>query len=158
MEGCDDMEKYDPEAAARVWQRVRGEASQNEEANSLPAMIAGEWWDAASYLRLSRQFTGKEAGILRKMFEEEQSHAACLKGIYTLLTGQRLVTQTPVARQEPLSATLRRCYGREMQCLANYEKWSDHREYGPVFARLAQQERAHCAALLEILGNLKEKM
>ena len=151
------MEKYDPEAAARVWQRVQGKTPQNEDLDSLPGLIAGEWWDAATYLRLSRQFTGKEAGILRKMFEEEQSHAACLKGIYTLLTGQQLVTQTPAVRQEPLSVILRRCYGREMQCLAHYEKWSGHREYGPVFHRLAQQERAHCAALLEILGNLKEK-
>lgn len=152
------MEKYDAEAAARVWQRVQGKPAQKEELDSLPAMIAGEWWDATTYLRLSRQFSGKEAGTLRKMFEEEQSHAACLKGIYTLLTGQQLVIQTPAPRQELLSATLRRCYGREMQCLAQYEKWSDHREYGPVFARLAQQERAHCAALLELLGNLKEKM
>ena len=151
------MEKYDPEAAARVWQRVQGSAPQNEELHNLPAMIAGEWWDASTYLRLARQFTGKEAATLRKMFEEEQSHAACLKGIYTLLTGERLVTHTPMASQEPLAATLRRCYGREMQCLAQYERWSDHREYGPVFARLAQQERAHCAAILELLGNLKEK-
>ena len=152
------MENYDTEMAARVWQRVQGKTTPNEEINSLPGMIAGEWQDAATYLRLSRQFTGKEAAILRKMFEEEQSHAACLKGIYTLLTGERLVTQTPPPRQELLSATLRRCYGREMQSLAQYEKWSDHREYGPVFLRLAQQERSHCAALLEILGNLKEKM
>ena len=151
------MENYDPEAAARVWQRVRGKEPAGEELGNLPAMIAGEWWDAATYLRLSRQFQGKEAGVLRKMFEEEQSHAACLKGIYTLLTGQRLVTQTLAPRQENLSVALRRCYGREMQSLAQYERWSDHREYGPVFSRLAQQERAHCAALLEILGNLKEQ-
>ena len=151
------MEHYDQEAAARVWQRVQEKTPQNVELNSLPAMIAGEWWDAATYLRLSRQFTGKEANVLRKMFEEEQSHAACLKGIYTLLTGQQMVTQTPTPRQETVSAALRRCYGREMQSLAQYEKWSDHREYGPVFQRLAQQERAHCAVLLEILGNLKEK-
>lgn len=149
------MEKYDPEAAARVWQRVQGKTPQNEDLGSLPAMIAGEWQDATTYLRLSRKFTGKEAGILRKMFEQEQSHAACLKGIYTLLTGERLVTHTPAPGQEPLRAALRRCYGREMQSLAQYEKWSEHREYGPVFARLAQQEREHCAALLELLGNLK---
>ena len=151
------MENYDPEAATRVWQRVQGKTTQTQDLGSLPEMIAGEWQDAATYLRLSRQFSGKEAEILRKMFEQEQSHAACLKGIYTLLTGQRLVTQTLPLRQELLSVTLRRCYGREMQSLAQYEKWSDHREYGPVFSRLAQQERAHCAAILEILGNLKEK-
>ena len=102
------MENYDQEAAARVWQRVQGKTALNEDLNSLPAMIAGEWWDATTYLRLSRQFTGKVATNLRKMFEEEQSHAACLKGIYTLLTGQQLVTQTPSPRQEPLAATLRR--------------------------------------------------
>ena len=152
------MEHYDPETAAQVWQRVQARAPQNEDLAGLPGMIAGEWWDAATYLRLSRKFGGKEGEILRKMFEQEQSHAACLKGIYTLLTGQRLVTQTLPLRQEPLSVTLRRCYGREMQSLARYETWSDHREYGPVFSRLAQQEREHCAALLEILGNLKEKM
>ena len=151
------MENYDPEAAARVWQRVQGKGIQNEDLRSLPALIAGEWQDAAAYLRLSRQFSGKEAGALRKMFEEEQSHAACLKGIYTLLTGQRLETYTPSVSQGPVEAALRRCYGREMQCLAQYERWAEHREYGPVFARMAQQEKAHCAAILEILGNLKEK-
>lgn len=152
------MEHYDPETAAQVWQRVQARAPQNEDLAGLPGMIAGEWWDAATYLRLSRKFVGKEGEILRKMFQEEQSHAACLKGIYTLVTGERLVTHTLPATEEPLPATLRRCYGREMQCLAQYEKWSSHREYGPVFSRLAQQERAHCAAILEILGNLKEKM
>ena len=151
------MEHSDPAAAARGWPRAQGKGPAGEELGNLPEMIAGEWWDAATYLRLSRQFQGKEAGVLRKMFEEEQSHAACLKGIYTLLTGQRLVTQTPAPRQENLPVALRRCYGREMQSLAQYERWSDHREYGPVFSRLAQQERAHCAALLEILGNLKEQ-
>ena len=152
------MENYDPEAAARVWQRVQGKDCRGEALSNLPEMIAGEWQDAAVYLRLSRKFSGKEAGYLRKMFEEEQSHAACLKGIYTLLTGQRLESFTPSVPQEPVSATLRRCYGREMQSLAQYERWAAHGEYGPVFASLAQQERAHCAALLEILGNLKEKM
>ena len=150
------METYDTEKAARVWQRVHATAQPEPSTAELPALIAGEWADAATYLHLSRKYQGRESAILRRMFEEEQSHAACLKGIYTLLTGEHSVTRTPPPAQEPLEVTLRRCYGREMQCLAQYEQRQTHREYGPVFARLAEQEREHCRMLLELLGKLKK--
>lgn len=150
------METYDAEKAARVWQRVHTTAQPAEHAAELPALIAGEWADAATYLHLSRRYQGRESAILRRMFEEEQSHAACLKGIYTLLTGEHTVTRTPPPTQEPLEVTLRRCYGREMQCLAQYEQRQTHREYGPVFVRLAEQEREHCRMILELLGKLKK--
>ena len=55
----------------------------------------------------------------------------------------------------PVSTMLRRCYGREMRCLAQYEARANHPEYGPVFARLAEQEREHCRLILELIGNLK---
>ena len=151
------METYDAEVAARVWQRVHATAAGGDETAAICAMITGEWTDAAIYLRLSRYFQGKDAGILRQMFEEEQSHAACLKGIYTLLSGTRYVAKTPPMPQEPVEVTLRRCYGREMQSLAQYEQWSTHREYGPVFLRMAQQEREHCRRLLELLGRLGKR-
>ena len=151
------METYDKAKAARVWQRVQGENAANP-LQGLSGMIAEEWADAAIYLSLSRRVQGNAANILKKMGQEEQAHMACLKGIYTLQgTGRPDVPPPPPVDHAPVSTMLRRCYGREMQSLAQYEKWSDHREYGPVFSRLAQQERAHCAALLEILGNLKEK-
>jgi rubrerythrin len=151
------MEAYNPEKAAQVWQRVRSTALPEALAAGLPTLIAGEWSDAATYLQLSRRFQGRDAAILRRMFEEEQSHAACLKGIYSLLTGERTVTRTPPAAQEPLEVTLRKCYGREMHCLAEYEQHTAHKEYGMVFQRLAEQEREHCRALLELLGKLKQK-
>lgn len=150
------METYDTEKAARVWQRVHATVQPEPSAAELPALIAGEWTDAATYLHLSRKYQGRESAILRRMFEEEQSHAACLKGIYTLLTGEHSVTRTPPPAQEPLEVTLRRCYGREMHCLAQYEQRQTHREYGPVFARLAEQEREHCRMILELLGKLKK--
>lgn len=151
------MEAYNAEKAAQVWQRVRGSALPEDCSAGLPALIAGEWADAATYLQLSRHFQGRDAAALRRMFDEEQSHAACLKGIYTLLTGERTVTRTPPLPQEPVEATLRRCYGREMHCLAEYEQRASNREYGPVFQRLAEQEREHCRVLLELLGKLKHK-
>lgn len=149
------METYHPDKAARVWQRVQGVSQNTDDTATLCAMIREEWIDAATYLHLSRRYQGRDAAILRKLFEEEQSHAACLKGIYTLLTGQRAHTQTVPAPKEPTEAILRRCYGREMHCLAQYEQWAVHREYGPVFSRLAHQELEHCRILLELLGRLK---
>ena len=150
------MNGINSQMAARVWERVH--AAPQEEPNpghALPMLIATEWVAAATYLHLSRRFQGKESRMLRQMFQEEQSHAACLRGIYTLITGQHASVKAPPVPQDNTQAILRRCYGEEMRSLAEYEQWSAHREYGPVFARLAQQERDHCRILLEILGSLK---
>ncbi len=151
------MDTYDPKKAAQVWQRVRQATPVETDGGELLGLIAGEWTDTATYLRLSRQFQGREAQLLRRLYEEEQAHAACLKGIYTLMTGQRPPVHTPAVPQESPEITLRRCYGREMRSLAQYERRSDHPEYGPVFARLAEQEREHCRIILELLGRMKPK-
>ena len=155
------MENYNSEKIARVWQRVRGEGGDIPQAElprqqGLSALIVGEQTDATIYLILSRRFQGKQASILRRMFEEEQAHTACLKGIYTLITGQRPVTKALPLPQETTEGILRRCYGREMHCLAEYEARSKDPEYGQIFAGLAAQEREHCHRILELLGGLKK--
>ena len=148
------METYDKAKAARVWQRVQGETAVNP-LQGLTGMIAEEWADAAIYLSLSRRVQGNAANILRKMGQEEQTHMACLKGIYTLQgTGRPEVPPPPPVDHAPVSTMLRRCYGREMRCLAQYESRADHPEYGQIFARMAQQEREHCRQILELLGSL----
>ena len=141
------------EKTRRVWQRVQGEAPPPD-FRALPEMISEEKTDAAVYLHLSHRFTGKEGAMLRRMFEEEQAHIACLRGIYRMCTGERCNIHTPPPAQEELSVTLRRCYGREMRCLAAYEARSGDKEYGPVFARLAEQEREHCQNILLLMGKL----
>ncbi len=157
------MDTIDREKAARVWQRVRGENApapapeQPAGTQGLLELIAEEWVDATTYLNLSRRFQGKPSAVLRKMYEEEQAHGACLKGIYTLISGSRPTVRAVPPAQENPETTLRRCYGREMRCLAQYEARSDHPEYGQVFARLAEQEREHCRRILELLGSLKKK-
>lgn len=149
------MPTIDPAKAARVWQRVQQTGQTQKQ--GLLAMIAREWTDAATYLQLSRRFQGKDSATLRRMYEEEQAHTACLKGIYTLITGTPpVVKAVPRVDQDP-EITLRRCYGEEMQCLADYEAQSEDKEYGPVFARLAAQEREHCRMILELIGNLKKR-
>ena len=146
------METLDPNVAERVWQRVHNRDTSQDLAAALLGMITAERNDGAVYLQLSRKYQGRESAMLRRLFEEEQSHTACLKGIYMLLTGQKPAIQALKPASESIETTLRKCYGREMRCLAQYEQWSTHREYGPVFSRMAEQEREHCRILLQLLG------
>lgn len=149
------MEKLDEVKARQVWSRVRGEASSGPDFGRLPALIASEEEAANTYLQLSRRLQGKERMMLQRMSQEEQSHAACLKGIYHLITGERTSTAHAPVPNAAVELTLRRCYGKEMRCLAEYEARTQDKEYGAVFFRLAQQEQEHCRMLLEILGNIK---
>lgn len=150
------MDTIDPAKAARVWQRVRPDTPQTCGEEELKELIAREWESATTYMQLSRRFQGKQNAQLRKLFEQEQAHTVCLKGIYTLLTGKRPnVAAVPPITEDP-KKVLRRCYGRQMQCLARYENHTDDPEYGHIFARLAQQEKEHCHILLEIIGSLRE--
>ena len=147
------MEIIDPQKAAEVWKRVQGRPEPD--AHSLLGLIQEEWKDAALYIQLSRLIQGTSGMKLRQMAEQEQAHAACLKGIYTLITGSRPATATPNIRIDNISASLRMCYGREMRCLAQYEQRSSDPEYGKVFLKLSQQELEHCRLLLEIIGTGK---
>lgn len=150
------MQSYDAEKAARVWERVHASAEVQPQGISLPSLIAAEWTDAATYLRLSQQFRGKEAAALRRLAEEEKAHGACLQGIYLLLTGEKAAVAAPTIGHESISASLRRCYNRKLRALSAYEQRSNDPEYGVVFARLAAQEKEHCCVIMELLGKLKE--
>lgn len=148
------MENYDKAKAARVWQRVQGAAVANP-TQGLPGMIAEEWADAALYMALSKRVQGSASAILKKMSQEEQTHMACLKGMYTLQgSGRPDIPAPPPADKAPIGLLLRRCYGREMRCMTQYEARASDPEYGQVFARMAQQEREHCRQILELLGSL----
>lgn len=153
------MKTYDPQQAARVWQRVQGQTPQPEHRpeRELPGLIMEEWISATTYLQLARRMPSREASVLQRLYREEQTHVACLKGIYTLITGEKPVVHTPPTPQEPPELTLRKCYGREMRTLKEYEARAADSEYGPVFSRLAEQEREHCRALLELIGGLDRK-
>lgn len=154
------MQTYDAQKAERVWQRVQGskeEIRQSRTLDNIQELIMNEWIAAATYLRLARQMQPKQAALLHKLAGEEQTHAACLRGMYTLITGQQPVTRSPLPEVDTPELTLRRCYGREMRSLKEYEALRDDPEYGHVFARLAEQEREHCRTLLELIGGLRKK-
>lgn len=149
------MQGYDPKKAAQVWQRVQG-ASQPEQDGELLSLIAAELSASAAYLALSKRIPGKEA-LLRAMAEEEAAHAACLKGIYLLQTGQRPAVQSPQPSQQTPEAALRRCYAGELGSIHAYQQRSGMAQYGHIFAQMALQEQRHSRAVLELLGNLGGK-
>ena len=150
------MEKYDSEMAARVWQRVQGEAEQvSPPPVSAQALAAAETEQAAALLQLSRQLQGREKALVRRLYEEEKTHADILRGIHFLMTGRRVPIRTAPAEGHAPEIALRKCYGAALRAMKEYESRSKDAEYGAAFAALARQDRAHCTMLLEILGSLK---
>ena len=148
------MKQYDPKSAAMVWDRVRGTAVPTGDAPAILNLIEEELLDAAAYQRLSKRLPPPQAAAARQMAQQEQAHAACLKGIYALITGRPPMVPPPVAADDPPEIILRRCYGREMRCLAQYEARQTDPQYGHVFRSLSRQEQEHCHKILEILGVL----
>ena len=148
------MKSYDPHAAARVWDRVHNTTPPAGDAQTILNLIAEEMLDSAAYARLAKRLPPSQAAIARQIALQEQSHIACLKGIYTLITGRKAIVPPPTVTDDPPEIVLRRCYGREMRCLAQYEARQTDAQYGHIFRKLAQQEQEHCHRILEILGAL----
>ena len=151
------MNRIDPQKEARVWERVKGAQMESSSPEAgIQNLLANEWASASAYLQIARQMSSREAAILQRLARAEQTDAACLKGIFALITGERPAVQAVPPPRETPALALRRCYGAEMRSLKEYESRSQDPEYGPVFARLAEQEREHCRTVLELLGSLHQ--
>ena len=148
------MKPYDPNTAAKVWDRVRSTPAATADAQAVLELIAQEMLDAATYSRLAQRLPPPQAAIARQIARQEQSHISCLKGVYTLITGQKPMVPKPAVTDDPPDILLRRCYGREMRCLSQYEARQTDPQYGHIFRTLAHQEQEHCHRILEILGTL----
>lgn len=143
------MEHYDSDKAARVWQRVRGDAPpvQTPELSELPRLAAEESALAAMYRRMAKQQPG-----LGTLAQDCARHAAMLRGI-CVFTGAEPAKQS-LSGEAPRDA-VRSCYGRNLRAIGEYEKRASHPEYGCVFRALAEKKREHACVLLELVGNRK---
>ena len=148
------MKQIDPKTAAKVWDRVQNTVVPTPDAQAVLNLIAEEMLDAAAYARLSKKLPPPQAAIARQISQQEQSHISCLKGIYTLITGRKAIVPPQKVTDDPPDIVLRRCYGREMRCLAQYEARQNDVQYGYIFRKLALQEQEHCRQILELLGML----
>ena len=146
------MKNYDPKAAAKVWDRVQNAAVPPGDSQLILNLIADEILDARTYALLTKRLSPPQAAIIRQISQQEQAHAACLKGIYTMITGRNAIVPPPKVADDPADIVLRRCYGREMRALAQYESRQGDPQYGHLFRSLAQQEQEHCHRIWEILG------
>ena len=149
------MERYDAKKAAGVWERVTAGAEQ--QALAVEPMLVQLWENAVAFLHLSKRLQGVRGAQLHKLYQQSQQSADCLKGICMLVNGSRPALGNKLPSQETVEATLRACYGRAMRLMAQMESVSGHKEYGPVFARLAALQQEQCRQVLEILGSLEQK-
>jgi len=148
------MKQYDPKTAARVWDRVQNTAVPAGDAQLILNLIGEEVLDTATYIQLSKSLPPNLAAAAKELARQEQAHVSCLKGIYTMITGEKPKVLSPKIANDPPDIVLRRCYGREMRALAQYEARQHDAQYGHVFRSLARQEQEHCHKLLELLGAL----
>ena len=148
------MDYYDSEKAQRVWQRVSGEELAPSE--SIQSLAVAELNEAAIHWMLSQQLQGKERALLRKIFEEDQAHTACLKGIYYFVEDQPLSVRPILPAPESAVIALRKSYGRKLKALREYTARENDPEYGHIFRKLAQEEAEHCKSILQIVGHIKK--
>ena len=149
------MEKYDPQMAGRVWQRVQQRAPEQPDTAPLLALITQVWENAAACMALAKVSQGKEASIFRKIFEQEQATARTLRGIYILQTGTVPVQPAVKHATEITAARLRRCCSHAMTTAYALDQRCADPEYGPVYQLLAQRQRENWLLLLEIIGSGK---
>ena len=148
------MEHYDLDKAQRVWQRVSGNDPSPTE--TIQALAVAELNEAAVHWMLSQQLQGKERALLRRIFEEDQAHTACLKGIHFFMEDQPLSVRPVLPSPESPVITLRKSYARKLKALLEYTERSGDPEYGHIFRQLAQEEENHCKAILQIVGQIKK--
>ena len=134
----------------RIWQRVKGETPPVTE--GLPGLAASALAQASLYGTLARQMQGPGRNILLALQDDEQRCARCLKGVWRMVTGNRMQPAAVPLPSENREAALRKSYGQALKTLAAFESRAYHPEYGAIFSNLAVKKREQCCALAELLG------
>ena len=134
------MERIDPKMAARVWNRVQAPPKTGLDANLLLPLIREEWLDTLVLKHLGQNT------------DRPQDNAACLKGMYRILTGSLPKMAAPQWKQEKPPALLRQSFDRRMQLLQQYGSLQTDPRFGPVFGHLAAVSLVQACKILEALG------
>lgn len=147
------MEPYSAEKAARVWQRVRGEAPAGAPAQPSPReLMLLEAEAETAFIHLARQFPGS-ASRLQQLARNARRCRDCLGGICRLREGKCPRFTLPPPRD---GGGLRRCCGRSLRAVNAYRALSADPEYGTVYAALAEEKQQQLREVLELLGTLDE--
>jgi hypothetical protein len=153
--GVINVDPYDSEIAARVWQRVHPEGGETLTGDCLNALIAQFLHLSTVYQTLSRQVKPPQSTTLKVLSDQKRTQAACLRGLHILSVGPCPTLRVPQARAEPLSTALRRCYSAEIQLWTQLRIHSAVSAHTPTLEALATTQQTHCRALAELIGQLE---
>ena len=148
------MEQFDPEVAARVWQRVQGQREPEARGEDLRPLMQTVQELAAAYRRLAGQTSGRSRELLRRLHEGQMANLACLKGLQTLRGGPIPKGNILPPGKEGAGKTLERCYHRSRRLAGEYTARSTEMEFGGVFYEMAERERRLCALAAEAIGEM----
>lgn len=149
-----NMEQFDREKAARVWQRVQNREVPEPLRQDPGVLIRAVAEQSAYYRGLSRAMPGKYAERFREYGFRQQKTGDCLKGICRLSgITPKLGAAVPVP-QEPARRMLEKCCHGERRLVGEYTARMADPDWGRVYAALASEAAQRCGWLLEILGSL----
>ena len=146
------MNDHHQNPESQVWQRVFQPPEQPT--SDLRPLRMAVMELAAGYRHLSQTLTGPGKELARRLWEEEQASAACLKGLALLSGGGPEVLKIWDPPKESPQKLLVKCYHKSRRCMVECMTRSAEAEYGTVFRHLADREGQHCALLSQLLGML----
>lgn len=150
-----DMEQFDPQKAARVWNRVQNREPAEPLRKDQAGLIRDISAQAARYRYLSRAIQGRFGERLREYYRQQQRTAECLKGICRLSGIQPPRDGGMSAPAEPPARMLEKCCREEQRLMEEYGNRLSDPEWGRVYGKMATEGADRCCGLLEILGTME---
>ena len=153
------MERLDQEMQRRVWQRVQSREEgmpPGQQPESLKALLLLAQENNAAYTRLLRHSGQRDTGAISRLQREIRSSIACMQGVCRACGEPGKVPRLNAPR-DPARRALEKCYHRERKLCTEWESRISDPEHGVVFRRLAEQGRARCALIMEMLGKMPEQ-
>lgn len=150
------MENLDKDLQKRVWQRVQSRETAElpqPQTDNIKSLILTAQENSTAYGQLQKQMGPKNREILTRLRRETRSSIACMQGICRLRGEQAKAPQLMPPR-DPARRALEKCYHRERKLCGEWEQRITDPEHGMVFRRLAEQGRARCAVIMELLGEM----
>lgn len=148
-----DMEKFDADKAARVWQRVQNREEPAPLRQEPGALIRMTGEQAALYRALSRCLSGRGAERMRKYYTQQQRTGDCLRGICRLSGIPAPGAGQPAFQPEAARRMLEKACHGERRLVGEYTARMGDPDWGRVYGRMAAEAAERCWGLLELLGS-----
>ena len=146
------MESINPAAAQRVWQRVRGDAPDPNDA--LCQLLASESEIRAIYQYLLRDSFLRDSRLLSRLSDESKQFIHILSGI-SLTNGESAVLPAPPSIRGNPQGLLLQSFKTRCRCLEMLNRLPG--TVSLCAPELKHRMEKHCLLLLELLGRLPRK-